>query len=516
MRSRAISAVPVIVCVLALAVEGFAIATDDVKTKSLVPTSPEIYQTKAELPSGPCGWFAPENCVETPEPEGCSRERRDEIDERAANYRYADYLGEPIGDYVEIDSGCKREFENGTIYVAYPGSVSKLVCGPIRDFYVALGETSSELGWPQSSEPLSPGASIRLPIARLEAVGSDVEVLEHRIRFENGWVYWRPGYLNPLIVMNRVHDFFQDEGGTPELGFPLNNEGPDSHDGDVPFQAFDSALIFENVHGDLEVIRDDLLDLYMDAATESAPVWNPPGDPLEAEGELGIPNSDYLPTPNGSVRLLHAGTIYYRDGDPLQVFPESVAMIDGRVVHWDDSADPGFISSQIVRAIGRDPYLAEFRKDVLAEAFSHIGRCGDAARESIGTMSEVYCSEFVREVYMAAGVDGWLCGRWICLRHVTYAPQLRRIFQGNGAWTYASDADELTPEPGDYLSMDDQGHSVLVVATSIDGRRLWRIGGNETDEHCVRFSRLDFFDDAGVINSRFYGFGGLRESFFDR
>jgi hypothetical protein len=317
--------------------------------------------------------------------------------------------------------------------------------------------------------------------------------------------------------MNRVHDFFQDEGGTPELGFPLNHESPDSHDGDVLFQAFDSSLIFENVHGDLEVIRDGLLDSYMDAASESAPAWDPVGDPLEAEGELGVPNSDYMPTPNGSARLLHAGTIYYRDGDPLEVFPESVAMIDGRVVHWDDSADPGFTAFEIVTAIGRDPYLADFRKDVLAEAFSHIGLCGDAARDSIGTMSEIFCSEFVREVYIAAGVDAWLCGRWICLEHVTYAPQLRRIFQGNDSWVYASDdLDEVTPEPGDYLSMDDQGHSVLVVATSIDGRRLWRIGGNETDARCVRFSRLDFFDETGAINERFYGFGKLRESFFVR
>jgi hypothetical protein len=504
----------VILCVLALAVEGFAIALDDVKTKSVISTSPEIYQTKAELPPGPCHpIFAPENCPDyetPPKPTGCTEERTDKIDERAAGYPYRYFIGEPTSDYVEIGDGCKRDFEGGTIYIPYSEfgrPRAKILCGPIRDFYLVLGETSSELGWPRSSAAEIYGTD-------LATAGYDFEAIDHRFRFENGWVYWRPAYLNPHIVMDRIHDFFEDEGGTREFGFPLDDQSPDSHDGDVTFQAFDSALIFENVHGHLEVIRDELFESYMDAASESADP-HPVDDALDAEAELGLPNSDHLPTPNGSVRLLHAGTIYYRDGDPLQVFPESVAMLDGRVVHWDDSSAPGFTAFEILNAIEGDPYLADYRKDVLAEAFSHVGLCGDAARDSIGTISTEYCSEFVREVYMGAGVDGWLCGRWICLRHVTYAKQLRRIFQGNGAWTYAGDADELTPEPGDYLSMDDQGHSVLVVATSIDGSRLWRIGGNETDADCVRFSRLDFFDGAGVINSRFYGFGSLRESFFD-
>jgi hypothetical protein len=500
---------------MALADKGLAIALPDTKTKSILPITAESNQRAVPVPRGPCiPGYAPENCVSPPPAEGCTRARKDAIDERAANYRYADYLGDPSGDYVEIGEGCKRDFAQGTVYATYPGTQTKLVCGPIRDFYVLLGETSSELGWPQSPEPVRPDASTRLPIGALEAVGSDVAVLEHRFRFENGWVYWRPDYLNPQIVMDRIHEFFEAEGGTPELGFPLANEGPDSHDGDVDFQPFDSALIFENLDGDLEIIRDDLLEGYLDAAGESRD-GDPIADPLDAETELGLPTSDQLPTPNGSVRLLHSGTIYYRDRDALGVFPEAVAMIDGRVVHWDDADEPGFTADEMVLAIEGDPYLADYRKDVLLEAFSHVGLCGDEARDSVGTMARVYCSEFVREVYMAAGVDGWLCGRAICLRHVTYAGQLRRIFQGNGRWTYAADADELTPEPGDYLSMDDQDHSVLVVATSIDGRRLWRIGGNETDAHCVRFSRLDFFDDEGLINERFYGFGGLDPAFFE-
>ena len=145
-------------------------------------------------------------------------------------------------------------------------------------------------------------------------------------------------------------------------------------------------------------------------------------------------------------------------------------------------------SSRIFTEIGDiiegDPYLADYRKDVVLEALRHEGLCGDAARDSVGTISTEYCSEFVREVYMAAEVDGGLCGRRACLGAVTYAKQLRRIFQGNGSWVYASDADTLTAEPGDYLSMDDQDHSALVVATSIDGRHLWRVGGNEGAADC--------------------------------
>jgi hypothetical protein len=515
MRSRALSAITVIACVMALAVEGFAIARPDAKQKSAFSNRAVSNQEKAEIPPGPCGWFAPENCVTPPPLEGCTRERTDEIDERSTNYRYADFLGEPTGDYVEIDSGCKRDFEGGTIYVSYPGSQSKLLSGPIRDLYLLLGETSSDLGWPQSSEPLRVDASVRLPITVLEAVGSDVGVLEHRFQFANGWVYWRPDYLNPHIVMNRVHDLFQVEGGTPELGFPRNNTGVDSHEGDVLFQAFDRALVFENALGELEIFRDEMLDAYLDAASESRD-GDPIDGPLDAETELGLPRSDYLPTPNGSVRLLHRGTIYYRRGEALQIFPAFIAMLDGRVVHWEEDAASDFTADEMVLAIEQDPYLADYRKDVLFEAFSHHGLCGDAARDSVGTRSDEYCSEFVREIYIAAGVDAGLCGRRACLWAVTYAPQLRRIFQGNDNWVYAIDAELLTPEPGDYLSMWDQGHSALVVAPSIDGRHLWRIGGNEDDAQCVVFSRSSFFDEAGVINAAdLYGFGSLHPSFFD-
>ncbi len=197
------------------------------------------------------------------------------------------------------------------------------------------------------------------------------------------------------------------------------------------------------------------------------------------------------------------------------VFPESVVMIDGRIVRWGEDAAEAFDAASIQDAIEDDPYLADYRRDVLLEAFSHVGLCGDDARDSVDTISTEYCSEFVREVYQAAGMDNYLCGRRACLWAVTYAKQLRRMFQGNGSWVYAHSADELTPEPGDYMSMDDQDHSVLVVATSIDGRHLWRIGGNETDGDCVRFSHLDFFAEDGTINSRFYGFGNLQSGFFD-
>lgn len=115
---------------------------------------------------------------------------------------------------------------------------------------------------------------------------------------------------------------------------------------------------------------------------------------------------------------------------------------------------------------------------------------------------------------MAAGVDSSLWGGGIFLWSVTYAPQLRWIFQRNSRFVYNRDADALTPEPGDYLSMNGEDHSALVVATSIDGLHLWRVGGNETDSRCVRFSRDDFYNESGVMNEEFYGFGKLDASFF--
>ena len=510
MRSRDVSAIAVIVCVVAWAVEGFAIEQSGPKASGL-SSRPESNQVKSEMPLGPCTEWSPENCVS---PKGCTAGRRNKIDDRSTDDRYAEFLGAPTDDYVVVDDGCKREFEQGTIYVTYSSSRTRLVVGPIRDLYFLLGETSSELGWPRSSEPQKAHESGRLPAADLAAVRSDVTALEHRFEFANGWVYWHPDYETPRIVMDRIHNYFQMMGGTPELGYPRNDQSLDSHEGEMLFQAFDRALIYENTDRMLAIIRGDLLDSYLAAARESASP-DPIDGPLAAEAELGLPTTGYLPTPNGRVRLLHRGTIYSSGRDVLGVFPESVTMLDGRVIRWEEDAADDFDAAEIQLAIEEDPYLADYRKDVLLEALSHEGLCGDDARDSVGTNAEVYCSEFVREVYQSAGVDSFLCGRRACLWAVTYAPQLRRIFQGNGSWVYASDADELTPEPGDYLSMDDQDHSVLVVATSIDGRRLWRIGGNETNDHCVRFSRLDFFDEDGAINSRFYGFGKLQGWFFD-
>jgi hypothetical protein len=95
MSSRAISAITVIVCVPSLAVEGFAIAADDVKTKSLSLTKAESNLDQYEPPPGLCiDGLAPENCAE---PVGCTAKRMSEIDERAADGGYADFLGIPIG-----------------------------------------------------------------------------------------------------------------------------------------------------------------------------------------------------------------------------------------------------------------------------------------------------------------------------------------------------------------------------------------------------------------------------------
>jgi hypothetical protein len=285
----------------------------------------------------------------------------------------------------------------------------------------------------------------------------------------------------------------------------------DSHAGDVLFQAFDHALIFENSLGAMEVFRDETLDAYLAGASDSR--GSAVDDPLDAETELGLPTTDDLPTPNGSVRVLHRGSVYYRDGAVLQVFPEYIAMLDGRVVHAEEidaDATPGRISLAILE----DPYLADYRKDVVIRALSFVGLCGDEARSEVGTRSTEFCSEFVREMYIDSGVDPYLWGGGIYLWSVTYAAQLRWIFDHNSDFVRAGSADPTTPEPGDYISMYDEGHSALVVATSADGRRIWRVGGNEGDRDCVRFSNQVLFDETGVIHGDFYGFGKLDASFF--
>jgi hypothetical protein len=525
MKLRVASAVVLVLGSMALAVEGGAMALPET-TKTQISRQAPGHRAKVEIgPHGPCAWFNPEGCRHRERrrnPEGCTDERMEMIDDRRAGYPYRNFLGAPTSDYVEIDRGCKRDFEQGTIYITYDehaDSRARVLCGPVRDLYLSLGETSSDLGWPKSDAAEKPHytdvgfVNRALPATDLAAVGYDFEALAHRYEFAEGWVYWHPDYDAPRIVTARVHDFFEDHGGTPELGFPRNDTGMDSHAGDTLFQAFDRALIFENIHGDLELFADEILDAYLDGASEYRHYLSPIHDPLEAETELGLPTSDSLATPHGSVRLLHRGTIYYRDGAVLQVFPKFIDIIDGRVVHsdWID-ADPYDI--EIRNALQEDPYLADYRKDVVRRATSFVGLCGDEARHAIGTLSTEYCSEFVREVYIGAGMDSGLWGGGIFLWSVTYASQLRWIFQHESRFVWADDADTLTAEPGDYLSQLDEGHSALVVAASIDGRRLWKVGGNEGARDCVNFSEITYFDEAGVINGDVTGFGKLRASMF--
>ena len=520
MKRRIISAIAVIVCVVALAVEGSAEKLPEVIT-SETSKSPPIHLDKVEKePEGPCGWFNPEACPDFGTPvkkPGCTEKRKELIDTRSAEYPYSRFLGEPTSEYVEIGDGCKKDFEQGTIYVNY-NEYAKVLCGPIRDRYLSLEETSSALGWPQSPRARLPESghapySIEwLPTEDLVAADFDFAALEHRYQFENGWIYWHPDYETPLIVMDRFHDVFEAHGGIREIGFPRNDESPDSHEGEIRFQAFDRALIFENIHGELEIFRDEMLDAYLDGASEYR--FHPIDDPLDAEWELGLPVSDYMPTPNGSVRLLPRGTIYYRDGEVLQVFPRYITMLDGRVVHYDATDDaPGFYT--LWRAIYEDPYLPDYRKDVVIEALGYVGLCGDAARDAIGTIYDNYCSEFVRKVYLGAGVDKHLWGGGVFLYSITCADQLRWIFKHESRFVYASEADTLTAEPGDYISMWDHGHSALVVATSVDGRHIWRVGGNEIPGGCVAVSRGTYFDEeTGNINDDLTGFGKLRASFF--
>ena len=100
MRSRAISAITVILCVVALAVEGSALEQAKPKEADLV-SKPEIHTEKYTPPRGPCGWFAPENCEP---PEGCVAARTGVINRVSTDERYADLLGEPTGDYAEVDA----------------------------------------------------------------------------------------------------------------------------------------------------------------------------------------------------------------------------------------------------------------------------------------------------------------------------------------------------------------------------------------------------------------------------
>jgi hypothetical protein len=312
---------------------------------------------------------------------------------------------------------------------------------------------------------------------------------------------------------------YMHEGGSRELGLPISDEQEAMNDSSIRFQGFEKAIMFTNDEGAIEVFAGTALQDYMRASYYSLtrPRISSSGDVLAAQQGLGLPRAEMQPTPHGHIRVMGSGAMYFPErGTPAFYAADHHPMVDGRIVLQTEIS-----CALMIVTVMRDPYLPSFRKDVALEALAlALGEpCGDTARDLIGTISREYCSEFVREVYCIAGMDSWgLNGGGIYLWSVTYADQLKWIFENEAEFVRARSINQLTAEPGDYLYMEDGGHSALAIATSLDGQHLWKVGGNEGDADCIRFRRITYFDISDpahpVLNEDISGIGRIRSSMF--
>ncbi len=318
------------------------------------------------------------------------------------------------------------------------------------------------------------------------------------------------------------HDYlnrYMHEGGSAELGLPISEEQDSTNDSSITFQGFEKAIMFTNDEGAIEVFAGTTLQDYMRASyySRTRPRTSSPDDVLAAQQGLGLPRAAMHPTPHAHIRVMGSGGMYFPEhGTPAFYADDHYPMLDGRIVLRTEVS-----CGEMIIAFTRDPYLPGFRKDValLALSLALHEPCGDTARDLTGTISREYCSEFVREVYCRSGMDSWrLNGRGIYLWAVTYADQLKWIFQNEAEFAGRGSINQLTAEPGDYLYMEDGGHSALAIATSLDGQHLWKVGGNEGDDDCILFRKRTYFDLSDpahpVLNEDISGIGRIRSSMF--
>lgn len=331
------------------------------------------------------------------------------------------------------------------------------------------------------------------------------------INEDGSGIIWSREFGEFLLSHEYLTQFLR-EGGSSKIGLPISDQRESTYNSAIRFQAFEKGIIFTDDEGEIEVFTGSLLRNYVNASYRSS---TRPDDPaieevLAAEQGLGLPAAQRHLTSHGRIRVMGNGAMYLNGRDTPAFFAnDHYPMIDGCVVRNTDSD-----VETMLTAVQNDPYLADYRRQVALQALTWArGRpCGNTARDLIGTISRVYCSEFVRQVYRRCGMDvNWL-------RLVTYAEQLRGIFKRNSEFVWAESVTPQTAEPGDYLYMYGGDHSALTIATSLDKQLMWKVGGNEGDDDCILHTTITYFNQAvgdhPVLNSDISGIGRLSASMF--
>lgn len=172
--------------------------------------------------------------------------------------------------------------------------------------------------------------------------------------------------------------------------------------------------------------------------------------------------------------------------------------------------------------IDTDPTLADYQHEIVDIAANEAidGYCENEARKRYDASGK-FCSEFVRWVYLEAGVEncpgvGFHRG---CFSWVNTTSYLASIFKKSDLYI---DYDDLTVEsarPGYYLSMNSadgekKTHSAIIVGRLWDGSKIWVVDATTRDgSQCVRLRQLNYLTSSG-FNARINGIGKVTSKLF--
>ncbi|WP_100497666.1 N-acetylmuramoyl-L-alanine amidase [Geodermatophilus chilensis] len=188
-------------------------------------------------------------------------------------------LGPPITDDAPTPGGRGAfvRFQHGDVYWS-PETGSQLVRGNILAAWLAAGGATGGLGFPTTSDALTPGGG------------------GYVVRFQGGDIYWSQA-TGARTVLGSIRDTWLAAGGpTGFLGFPTTSDTPAGKGAYVRFQG--GEVLWSPTTG-THIVRGNILDAYRTA-----------GGPT---GGLGFPTTSDAPTPDGRGYFVRfqGGDIYW-------------------------------------------------------------------------------------------------------------------------------------------------------------------------------------------------------------
>ena len=397
-------------------------------------------------------------------------------------------LGFPLSDELDASGGGKfNHFQHGSIYW-HPDTGAHEIHGEIRKKWASLGWEKSFLGYPVSDE--------------LDASGGGK--FNH---FQHGSIYWHP-HTGAHEIHGKIKEKWSSLGWEKSfLGYPITDE-LDAFGGGK-FNHFQHGSIYWHPHTEAHEIHGEIKEKWSSLGWEKSFLGYPTSDESKTSGDE-----------KGRYSLFQYGGIYSYPGIGTEATKSTMyggILYDLRNVFQKKPAE-------LEQYVSQDSKLQWFQKEILSTAFDELksGISGEEAKDRYGAGGK-WCSEFVSWVYLEAGMKDIYYPPYLFflpllnksdLKHVSVAKDLVRFFARNGNRYKAAIRGEITPataQPGDYLSVNNFGHSCIIVAVTYDRQYLWTIDGSADDK--IQICRRDYFP-SGKLDAKIDGIGKVDSGLF--